>query len=380
MFGQIGGLPWDNARQVGISVATEGVSEPNVDPIERIGIEQLARVAELHVAEVTGLRTSQSGRAVTAVPANRTRWVTDSIEAYRPLMERLAAAISPSTSDLADLGDPDPNDPFGGMFTGLLEMLQPMMLAMTAGSMAGHLARRSFGQYDLPIPRPDSGPHADELLLVVPNMDEFAAEWSLPPDDLRLWVCVNDIAHHAIFNVPHVRARLDDLLTRYVSSFTNDFTSLEEHLGGFDPSDPNALASLQHLIGSPDVILGAITSPEQQTLRPQLDALVAVVEGVVDHVLDVVGGKLIVDYGMLSEALRRRRVEAADADRFVERLFGLELTQATYDRGATFVDGVIERAGDDGLRRLWADGANLPTPSEVDAPGLWLARLDLEID
>ncbi len=380
MFGQSGSMPWDNARQVGISVATEGVSEPNVDPIERIGIEQFARVADLHVADITGLSTSQSGRAVAAVPVNRARWVTDTLEAYRPLMERLASAIGPSADDLNDLGEGDPDDPFGGMFSGMLDMLQPMLLAMTAGSMVGHLARRSFGQYDLPIPRPASGLHADQLLLIVPNMDEFAGEWSLPPDALRLWVCVNDIAHHAIFNVPHVRSRLDDLLTRYVSGFTNDFSSLEGHLGTFDPSDPDALARLQTLIGSPDVILGAITSPEQRALRPQLDALVAVVEGVVDHVLDEVGGKLIADYSMLAEALRRRRVEAAEADRFVERLFGLELTQATYDRGSAFVDGVLERVGDGGLRRLWIDAANLPTPAEVDAPGLWLARLDLEID
>ena len=104
------------------------------------------------------------------------------------------------------------------------------------------------------------------------------------------------------------------------------------------------------------------------------------VVGVVDHVLDVVGGNLISDYAMLTEALRRRRVEAAEADRFVERLFGLELTQSTYDRGSAFVDGVVERAGEDGVRRLWSDAASLPTPSEVDAPGLWLARLDLNLD
>jgi coenzyme F420 biosynthesis associated uncharacterized protein len=243
--------------------------------------------------------------------------------------------------------------------------------------MVGHLARRSFGQYDLPIPRPTTGAGADDLLLVVPNLDAFAAEWSLAPDDLRLWICVHEIAHHAVFGVPHVRARMDDLLNRYVSSFRNDPSALEDRLGGIDPSDPDSLASLQHLMGSPEVILGAITSPEQDALRPQLEALVAVVVGVVDHVLDVVGGKLIASYSMLTEALRRRRVESAESDRFVERLFGLELSQATYDRGATFVDGVLERAGEDGLRRLWADAANLPTPPEVDAPGLWLARLDL---
>src|SRR3546814_321366 len=265
----------------------------------------------------------------------------------------------------------------GGMFAGMMEMLQPMVLAMTAGSMVGHLAKRSIGQYDLPIPRPATGP-ADELLLVVPNLDAFADEWSLAADDLRLWVCVHEIAHHAVLGVPHVRARMDDLLDRYVSAFRNDPGAFEDQIGQVDPGDPNALARLQDLMGSPDVILGAITSPEQHALRPQLEALVAVVAGVVDHVLDEVGAKLIPSYPMLTEALRRRRVEAAESDRFVERLFGLELAQSTYDRGEAFVEGVLERAGEEGLRRLWADAENLPTPPEVDAPGLWLARLDLD--
>jgi len=70
-------------------------------------------------------------------------------------------------------------------------------------------------------------------------------------------------------------------------------------------------------------------------------------------------------------------VEGAEADRFVERLFGLELSQGTYDRGGAFIAGVLERAGEDGLRRLWASAEMLPTPPEVDAPGLWLARIDL---
>lgn len=377
LFGQGGAMPWDNARQVAITVATEGASEPNVDPVERMEIEQLARVADLHVVDVTGLTTSASGHVVSVEPVNRTRWVTESLDAYRPLVERLASSLGPSATDVDDTAHNDEDDPSAAMFNGMLQMLQPMLLAMTAGSMVGHLGRRSLGQYDLPIPRPAGGPHADELLLIVPNLDAFAEEWSLAPGDLRLWICVHEMAHHAIFGVPHVRARLDDLLTRYVSSFANDFSELQHCIGDIDPSDPEALAGLQELIGSPDVILGAITSAEQEALRPQVDALVAVVVGVVDHVLDVVGGKLIAGYPMLTEALRRRRVEAAEADRFVERLFGLELSQATYDRGSAFVQGVIERVGEDGLRRLWVDAASLPTPSEVDAPGLWLARLDL---
>ncbi|MEQ1788218.1 MAG: zinc-dependent metalloprotease, partial [Acidimicrobiales bacterium] len=295
MLGQQGGAAWDSARQLAITVATGGESEPNVDPVERMRIEQLARVADLRVADVTGLSTSVSGRAVSVLPVTRTRWVMDSLEAYRPLVELLAAALSPSEAE-DDAEPTEPGDPLAGMFSGMLEMFQPMVLAMTAGSMVGHLAQRSFGQYDLPIPRPTGGANADELLLIVPNLDAFAAEWSLAPEDLRLWICVHEVAHHAVLGVPHVRARMDDLLTRYVSSFRNDPQALEDRIGQIDLADPSALANLQEVIGSPDVILGAITSPEQDALRPHLEALVAMVEGVVDHVVDLVGGELIPDY------------------------------------------------------------------------------------
>ncbi len=370
LLGQQGGMAWDSARQLGISIATGGTSEANVDPVERMGIEQIARVADLHVADVTGLSTSAGGRAVTVEPVNRTRWVMDSLEAYRPLVERLADTLGAPPEELED-------DEAAGMFAGMLQMFQPMVLAMTAGSMVGHLGQRSLGQYDLPIPRALDA-KADDLLLVVPNIDAFADGWSLSRDDVRLWVCVHALAHHAVLGVPHVRAALDDLLQQYASAFRNDPQALEERIGQLDLGDPESLAGLQEVLGSPDLVLGAITSPEQDVLRPRIEALVAVVVGVVDHVLDVVGGKLITSYPMLTEALRRRRVEASEADRFVERLFGLELGQATYDRGTTFVQGVLERAGDDGLRRLWADAAHLPTPPEVDAPGLWLARIDLD--
>jgi putative hydrolase len=375
LLGQQAGGAWDSARQLAVTVATEGTSESNVEPVDRMSIEQLARVADLHVADVTGLSTSVSGRAVTVVPVNRTRWVMDSLEAYRPLVERLADTLGSPPDDL-DLAD----DPTAGMFAGMLQAFQPMVLAMTAGSMVGHLGQRSLGQYDLPIPRSLEGTHADELLLVVPNIDAFADGWSLSRDDVRLWVCVHELAHHAVLGVPHVRAALDDLLAQYASGFRNDPSALEDRLGELDLGDPSSLAGLQEAIGSPDRILGAITSAEQDALRPRLEALVATVVGVVDHVLDAVGGKLIGTYPMLTEALRRRRVEAGEADRFVERLFGLELGQATYDRGSAFVAGVLERAGEEGLRRLWSDAAHLPTPAEVDAPGLWLARIGFDFD
>jgi putative hydrolase len=126
------------------------------------------------------------------------------------------------------------------------------------------------------------------------------------------------------------------------------------------------------------VLLGAIQSPTQRELLPRLEALVAVIVGYVDHLMDDIGQGLIGSYDMVTEAMRRRRVTADPSDRFVERLLGLELSQAQYERGAAFVDGAVERAGREALDRLWLSDRELPTPAEVDAPGLWLARIDID--
>jgi putative hydrolase len=323
-----------------------------------------------------------TGRELTVAPVNRGHWAQRTLADYRPLLEKLAGSLG-SADGLAqvaedpDLGPGAEDDQLAAMLGPMIQAMQPMMVAMTAGSMVGHMARRSFGQYDLPIPRTPS----DELLILVPNLDAFGREWSLPADDLRLWICLHEIAHHTVLGVPHVRERLQSLLGEYTTKFRNDPRALEEHLGELDLSGgPESLASIQQALGEPGALLGAIQSDEQRALLPRLEAGVAVVVGVVDHVMDEVGAKLIASYGMLTEALRRRRVETGDADRFVERLLGLELTQATYDRGTAFVAGVVERAGAEGLARLWEGPAMLPSPPEVDAPGLWLARIDLPTD
>jgi len=367
-----GPISWDAARQLAIAIATEGKSEPNVDPAERISFEQLARVADLHVSNRTGLSTAPDGHAAQITPVNRTVWAQRTLDAYRPLLEKLATSLSamppPTVAD---------DDPAAAMFGPLMQMLGPMMLGMTAGSLVGNLALRSLGTYDLPVPRP--GTH--EVLVVVPNIDEFGDAWSLPRDELHLWICLHELAHHAVLSVPHVASTLGGLLEQYVSSFRPDPNALSDRLGSLDlNAGPQAFAQMQEALADPEVVLGAVQSDEQRALLPRLEAIVAAVVGYVDHVMDAVGATLMPSYTMLTEALRRRRVEADRSDRFVERILGLDLSQRVYDRGEKFVEGVVERAGDDALNRLWESPAALPTPAEIDAPGLWLARLEFLAD
>jgi putative hydrolase len=370
LFSQQGPIGWDAARQLALSIATDGGEEGNVDPLERIRLEQLARIAELHVGNATGLPTSFGGTGISIVPVTRGQWATTTLESWRPLFERLAGSLTPPATPTT----PDPSDPLSFMAP-LMAMMGPMMMGMTAGSMIGHLSRRSFGQYDLPVPRIAK----DDVMVIPANFETFASEWSIPDDDLRLWVCAQEIAMHSVLRIPHVRATVDEFLSAYAAGFEPDPNALEDRLGSmeFDMSDPAAMSGMQSMFGDPELLLGAIQSQAQRDMLPKFEALIAAIVGYVDHIVDAVGSSLLSNTTMISEAVRRRRVEADDSDRFVERLFGLELTQATYDRGAAFVAGIVERAGNDGLVRLWESERTRPTPAELEAPGLWLARIEL---
>ena len=363
-----GGL--DQALQMAMSIASGGTAEANVDPMERIAIEQLARVAELQIGQATGLRTSTGG-PLTIAAVNRSEWVRRSMQSYKPLLEQLATSMAAPA--LGDEGDPEL-----AMLDQLFSALRPMMVNITTGSMVGHMGSRAFGTYDLPIPRPGT----NELLVVVPNLDAFGSEWSLDGEELRMWIALSEVAHHAVLSVPHVAARMNALLGNYTSAFRNDPSAISDLIGDFEPTGDFAAMQqqLQSVFGDPTALLGAMRSPEQEAILPDLSAVVGAIVGYVDHVMDEIGVSLITNYSMLTEALRRRRVTTSESDRFVERLLGLELDQALYDRGRAFIDGIVERAGSEGLARLWERDEHLPTPNELDAPGLWLARIDIDFE
>ena len=373
IFNNQGPIAWDMARQFAHQIATEGKSEPNIDPVQRAEVVELARVAELHVANITSLQASASGRPISLETATRTEWASTTLDAYRPLLDRLAERLSKGSLP-SDVVDADAQ-----ILDGLLKALNPMMMAMSAGSIAGHLATKAFGSYVLPIPHP-----GDRILILVDNIDLFAEEWSLPANDVRLWVCISEIATHSVLSVPHVKTAFEQVLQRYIDGFQTDPRGFEDRFMDLDigSGDPAELQKqLQSALGDPENLLGALRSDAQLAVIPDLEALLSVVVGYVDYVVAKAAQDLLSSYHSLSEIVRRRRFTSSAGDQFVEKLFGVEITAELVQRGSTFISGVLDRANEATLTRLWNDPTALPTPNEVDAPGLWLARIDLpELD
>jgi putative hydrolase len=402
------------ARSFAHNVAVGTATEPNVDPVERIRLEELARIAELQVAEVTGLSVTPNGQAVEILAVGPGQWAWHTVEDWQFLLGAMSGEPRPSASatgthssgtdsaDHPDLAPPESEgihpsttdaelsdtaafgDLVGGGLGGafgegddllnkVMATMGPMLSAMKLGSAVGHLARTTMGTYELPIPRPSTS----RLLLVPANISRFADDWGLALDEVRLWVCLRELTTNAVLARPHVAERLRNLLHDFMAATPVEATGMAGLLGGLDPTDPE---SIRNLFDDPEALLEVATSPERTRVSRDLAAVTSALAGYVEYVLEEAGNRLLGDRSVLLEAWRRNQVEGRASMSSTEAFLGLDVGSAQVDRGSAFVKGVVERSGTAGLGRLWESAATLPTPSEVDAPGLWLERLKLQED
>jgi putative hydrolase len=365
---------FEAARTLAFGVATDGGEDEHPDPLVRIAFEELARVAELHITEMTGLAPTAPTGGASFEAVGPGQWSFRVLEAYRPVLrsmveaQRQGASDVPASLDLSSL-DPEAVSGLGGLLAQFAQTLGPVFLGMQFGSAAGHLARRAFGQYALPLPWPES----PTLLLVPGNVARFAEDWSLPLQEVQLWVCLRELTMHAVLSRPGVRSSLMTLLGDASAHAAAAQRSVVERLGE-GLGDP---AALEDALGDPEALLADLISPEQRNISSALTAQTTAIGAYVDHVTSRIAETLTSSPAALREAWYRYRIEEGKGEQAFAGLFGLNVGQDEVDRGRSFVTGVVERAGEEALARLWGDELDLPTPAEVDAPGLWLARIGL---
>lgn len=362
-----GPLQWDVARQTALMAATQGTNEHNVDPQRRIAVESLAAVAHMHATEVTGQEIRNLGKLQVV---GRATWVNLTLDAWKPYFESLARALRGASDDTTP--DDDTTDPMMKMLSSMSKMIAPSMLGMSVGTLVGRLAVNTFGQFDLPLPREPHG----KLVIVIGNVDGFADEWSIPRDDMTMWALTHELVSSAVLGVDHLRDAIRQMVIHFAEGFRPNPGALSDGIGQLDVSSGDPMKILDSLLSDPTVLLGAQRSSAQDRIAPSLDAAVAAIVGYIDHCVDRASARILGDGSRIAEAVRRRRVSQS-ADRvFVERLLGIDLTTERVAIAHQFVAGVIERAGEEGLAQLLDRPGNLPTPAEIVAPGLWLARLE----
>ena len=244
--------------------------------------------------------------------------------------------------------------------------------AWRSGRWSDGWPRARSALHDLPIPRQPA-----QVMLVPANIDEFATQWEIPVDEMRLWVLAHEMAGFTLFEAAHLRDTLSDLVRQHVGGFRPDAGAVTEKLGALDRRPrPIRWRRCSGCSNDPELLLGAVTSRSSSHCARASTPLVAVVVGYTDWVVDAVAVRVVGgDALRIAEAVRRQRAETSASDVFVEQLLGIRLGDDQVARGKAFVQGVVDRAGDNGLLPLLGRADAMPTPSRDRRPGTVAARL-----
>ena len=117
-------------------------------------------------------------------------------------------------------------------------------------------------------------------------------------------------------------------------------------------------------------------TPRQRDTFQRTQALMSVLEGYSNHVMNAAGARILPNFEDLHERFERRGDRRSGVERAIMRLTGLDLKMEQYAAGERFADAVIAQRDRDFLNRVWTGPEMLPTLEEIRTPDAWIARLD----
>ncbi|HEV2756893.1 MAG TPA: zinc-dependent metalloprotease [Actinomycetota bacterium] len=263
-----------------------------------------------------------------------------------------------------------------------VRLAQRGIVSAEVGVLLGYISRRVLGQYDLLVPEtgPGSGsarrrrsgiPAGTALYFVGPNMIETTRRHDFVASEFSLWVALHEVTHRFQFaGVPWLRDRFFSLVESYMSSMELDARGLAARLAG-------AAREVRAKSLPPDQRhpMFLLASPEQRTTLERLQALMTVVEGHGNFVMDLIGADVIPSFGRMRATFERRRAQPGPVQRAFNHLIGLEMKLRQYEVGQRFCDDVYRRGGAAAIARLWASPDELPTLAELREPESWLRRV-----
>ena len=320
-------------------------------------LRRFAQLAEEHVRDHTGLHAESASAPVLVV--DRVGWVQANADGFRDVLRPLISKL---------------HERRGGEIGGLTAAIGSRVTGLEAGGLLAFLSNKVLGQFDPFYTGPDGGAAptcGGRLLLVAPNVVHVERELDVDPRDFRLWVCVHEETHRVQFTaVPWLREHVLGLISGLLES-----TDL----------DPQRLASLMRdgiervgrlVKGDEDVsLVDLLQSPEQKATIERITAVMSLLEGHADVVMDGVGPSVIPSVSTIRTKFEGRRSSAGPVDQMIRRLLGFDAKLRQYRDGAVFVRGAVDKVGMDGFNAVWSEPLNLPSKDEITDPAAWVRRV-----
>lgn len=340
-------VDWQFAKATGSRLVAAGPKVTASEAAEVVAeVRAAAERARQPVADTA--RMHAPGDAPPPVVVDRPTWISLNADSMAALMEPVLAKLTASSKAQGDLGRS-----VGGKVTG-----------GEAGALLAFMAGKVLGQYDL-------APHGTPaLLLVAPNIVQVERELGVDPHDFRLWVCMHEETHRVQFTaVPWLREHLVERVRTLATDLTPDPETLQDTLSRISSQLPDAL---RH--GGTGLV-DLVATPEQRAAIAEVTAVMSLLEGHADVVMDEVGPRVIPSVATIRSKFNQRRKGVGAFDRMLRRLLGLEAKMRQYRDGAVFVRDVVDAVGVDGFNRVWESPETLPKPDEIEKPQSWVARV-----
>ena len=127
--------------------------------------------------------------------------------------------------------------------------------------------------------------------------------------------------------------------------------------------------------GSGEHWMERLMTDEQKALFRETQAVMSLLEGFSDYVMDEVGHQLVPKVERIRAKFDERRARRTPFERAMLRLTGMDLKLEQYKKGERFVRAVAAARGPESLPRLWDGPESLPREGEIEAPDRWIARV-----
>ena len=321
-----------------------------------------AAMAKVVPALSAHLETDLPGVVDRVEVVDRAAWVHANASAFSKLIGRLEGG-------LLDQMLP----PGGGMAKATVTLANRWVTTRQLGLLLGFMGARVLGQYDLALITAETTP--GRLLFVEENIRHTAKVMDVPLDDFRTWIALHETTHAFEFEAhPWLRPYLAERLERQVSLFSDD-------AAGLGRDAVKALGAALRGTGRADDEhwLERLMTDEQRRLFRETQAVMALLEGFGDHVMDAAGKGLVPGVERISARFHGRRANRTPFERAMLRITGMDLKMDQYRKGEEFVAGIERLAGAAALRRLWDGPETLPTPDEINRPADWVRRMGLNL-
>jgi coenzyme F420 biosynthesis associated uncharacterized protein len=340
-------VDWDLAAATAGALGKSGPAVTYEEATQVVAeLRALTDEAAGHVAAYTGLSAQVDHPPVRVV--DRKDWAAVNIAGMREVVMPLVARIS---------GDKQPGafaDAIGSRITGV-----------QAGTVLAYMSGRVLGQYE--VFSSDPG----QLILVAPNIVEIERRIGADPRDFRLWVCLHEVTHLTQFTaVPWMRGYFLGEVQAFVDASQSSEHILERLRRG--------IATMSDVIKDPESrssMIDIVQTPAQKAVLDRLTALMTLLEGHAEFVMDGVGPEVIPTVDTIRARFNQRRQSGNPLEKALRRILGIEVKMRQYAEGRKFVHGVVERVGMAGFNRIFSSPLTLPRLDELNDPDAWVARV-----